>query len=147
MHVKSLRVFLLACLVALFLSNSVLCADDLGDLQDKAPAGESTCSVFEESASGDEEAETETEPSSEGEVSVLEDGGESGQSGEIDSDSAFQQSVLSMLGEIRDSVVPSDPVEGEISDSEFKAFVLAFILFICVIILCYFGYKFFAMFF
>lgn len=40
-----------------------------------------------------------------------------------------------------------EPVEGEISDGEFKAYVLGFLTFFTAVLLAYFGYRFFAMFF
>lgn len=40
-----------------------------------------------------------------------------------------------------------EPVEGEITDAQFKSYVLGCLFFFVTVVLCYFGYKFFAMFF
>ena len=40
-----------------------------------------------------------------------------------------------------------EPVEGEITEAQYRAYVLGFLTFFTVVLLAYFGYKFFAMFF
>ena len=151
MHGKPFFVLLLACAFALFLSFVVVGADSTGDVQGEASQGESSDPVYEESSYGNEENSSETDSGAEGEISVLEDGGESGQQGEVIENSNDSPDSLDRDND-GDSVTGSDSSTegdsvGHIDDDYYRSRVLAFLLFFTVVIVAYFGYKFFAMFF
>ena len=129
LHVRQYSFLAAGVCFALLLCIGVFGADDPGSVQDTASASEGSDIVYEESENRNEETKAEDSSSPADEVSSLQDSLEGGS--EVEPSPSSQ----------------AEPVEGEITEGQYRAYVLSFLLFFTVVIVCYFGYRFFAMFF